>query len=157
MNFIIEAEGAILCFILYLIPGFPKDIISYLFGISPMPFWLFAFVRRSADPRHLDQLLLRGARGRAPVRQGGHLHRAVTAAACLPLYYYRHADRAAVPAQAATGVAKALREDRLTRGARPGKPLTAPALAVQWPARHGHADAHWPLRILTYAESAHRL
>src|SRR5207249_6490181 len=36
MNFILEAEGAIICFILYLIPGFPKDIISYLFGISPM-------------------------------------------------------------------------------------------------------------------------
>ena len=33
LNFILEAEGAILCFILYLIPGFPKDIISYLFGI----------------------------------------------------------------------------------------------------------------------------
>jgi uncharacterized membrane protein YdjX (TVP38/TMEM64 family) len=46
MNFIVEAEGAILCFILYLIPGFPKDIISYLFGISPMPFWLFAVYRR---------------------------------------------------------------------------------------------------------------
>src|SRR5205807_1277683 len=25
MNFILEAEGAIICFILYLIPGFPKD------------------------------------------------------------------------------------------------------------------------------------
>jgi len=44
MNFIIEAEGAIICFILYLIPGFPKDIISYLFGMSPMPFWVFALV-----------------------------------------------------------------------------------------------------------------
>src|SRR6202008_2389133 len=44
MNFIVEAEGAILCFILYLIPGFPKDIISYLFGMSPMPFWVFAVV-----------------------------------------------------------------------------------------------------------------
>src|SRR5256884_7927709 len=44
MNFILEAEGAIICFILYLIPGFPKDIISYLFGISPMPFWIFAVV-----------------------------------------------------------------------------------------------------------------
>ncbi len=44
MSFILEAEGAILCFVLYLIPGFPKDIISYLFGISPMPFWLFAVI-----------------------------------------------------------------------------------------------------------------
>src|SRR3989442_15321354 len=42
LNFVIEAEGAIICFILYLIPGFPKDIISYLFGMSPMSFWAFA-------------------------------------------------------------------------------------------------------------------
>jgi uncharacterized membrane protein YdjX (TVP38/TMEM64 family) len=47
MNFIIEAEGAILCFILYLIPGFPKDIISYLFGMSPMGFWSSRWSRRS--------------------------------------------------------------------------------------------------------------
>jgi uncharacterized membrane protein YdjX (TVP38/TMEM64 family) len=44
MNFVLEAEGAILCFILYLIPGFPKDLLSYLFGISPIPFWVFALV-----------------------------------------------------------------------------------------------------------------
>jgi len=44
MNFILEAEGAIICFVLYLIPGFPKDIISYLFGMSPMPFWVFFVV-----------------------------------------------------------------------------------------------------------------
>jgi uncharacterized membrane protein YdjX (TVP38/TMEM64 family) len=44
MNFILEAEGAIICFVLYLIPGFPKDIISHLFGLSPMPFWVFALV-----------------------------------------------------------------------------------------------------------------
>ena len=68
MNFIIEAEGAILCFILYLIPGFPKDIISYLFGISPMPFWLFAVVSTiGAHPRHLDRLVLRRPRRRAAV------------------------------------------------------------------------------------------
>src|SRR5207237_2119671 len=38
MSFILEAEGVILCFILYLIPGFPKDILSFLFVLSPMPF-----------------------------------------------------------------------------------------------------------------------
>ena len=42
LGFIVEAEGAILCFILYLIPGLPKDIVCYLFGISPMPLWVFA-------------------------------------------------------------------------------------------------------------------
>ena len=33
-----------LCFIVYLIPGLPKDIVCYLFGISPMPLWVFALV-----------------------------------------------------------------------------------------------------------------
>lgn len=89
LNFILEAEGAILCFILYLLPGFPKDIISYLFGISPMPFWLFAVVStlgrlpgtvissffgaRVAEQRYIYALVLA----------------ALVVAACLPLYYYR--------------------------------------------------------------------
>ena len=38
MSFLVEAEGAILCFIIYLIPGLPKDFGCYLFGVSPMPF-----------------------------------------------------------------------------------------------------------------------
>jgi uncharacterized membrane protein YdjX (TVP38/TMEM64 family) len=91
MNFIVEAEGAILCFILYLIPGFPKDIISYLFGISPMPFWLFALVSTigripgtwisSYFGAHVgDHQYVRAA-----------IFIALTTAACLPLYYYRHA------------------------------------------------------------------
>jgi uncharacterized membrane protein YdjX (TVP38/TMEM64 family) len=34
----------ILCFIIYLIPGLPKDMACYLFGISPMPLWVFTLV-----------------------------------------------------------------------------------------------------------------
>src|SRR3972149_3783034 len=44
LGFIVEAEGAILCFIIYLIPGLPKDMVCYLFGISPLPLWVFALV-----------------------------------------------------------------------------------------------------------------
>jgi uncharacterized membrane protein YdjX (TVP38/TMEM64 family) len=42
LGFVVEAEGTVLCFLLYLIPGLPKDILCYLFGLSPMPFWVFA-------------------------------------------------------------------------------------------------------------------
>src|SRR5262245_55167461 len=42
LGFVVETEGALLCFLLYLIPGLPKDILCYLFGLSPMPFWVFA-------------------------------------------------------------------------------------------------------------------
>src|SRR5207245_9615559 len=44
MGFIVEAEGAIVCFIIYLIPGLPKDMVCYLFGMSPMPLWVFTLV-----------------------------------------------------------------------------------------------------------------
>ncbi len=89
VNFILEAEGAIFCFIVYLIPGFPKDIVSYLFGISPIPFWVFALV---------------STLGRLPGTWvssyvGAHVaeHKfiyvflllAIVVAVSLPLYYYR--------------------------------------------------------------------
>jgi uncharacterized membrane protein YdjX (TVP38/TMEM64 family) len=89
MSFIIEAEGAILCFILYLIPGFPKDIISYLFGISPMPFWLFAAV---STVGRIPGTWVSSYFG-AHVGEQEYIYAAVfiaiIAAACLPLWYYR--------------------------------------------------------------------
>jgi uncharacterized membrane protein YdjX (TVP38/TMEM64 family) len=90
MNFVIEAEGAILCFILYLIPGFPKDIISYLFGISPMPFWVFAVV---STVGRIPGTWISSYFG-ANVAEQQYIYAlvfiAVVAAFCLPLYYYRH-------------------------------------------------------------------
>jgi uncharacterized membrane protein YdjX (TVP38/TMEM64 family) len=89
LNFILEAEGAILCFILYLIPGFPKDIISYLFGISPMPFWVFAVV--STVARVPGTWI--GSYFGAHVGEQQYLYAiaffALVVAICLPVYYYR--------------------------------------------------------------------
>jgi uncharacterized membrane protein YdjX (TVP38/TMEM64 family) len=89
MNFIVEAEGAIICLILYLIPGFPKDAISYLFGISPMPFWLFAIV---STVGRIPGTWISSYFG-AHVGDQQYVYAAVFIAlvmgACLPLYYYR--------------------------------------------------------------------
>ena len=89
LNFIVEAEGAIICFILYLIPGFPKDIISYLFGISPMPFWLFAVVSTLG---RLPGTWISSYFG-AHVAEQQYIYAiaflALVVALCLPLYYYR--------------------------------------------------------------------
>jgi len=61
VSFILEAEGAIFCFIIYLIPGFPKDIVS-----DPL-----LGVRRRVDAgpaaRHLGVVLRRRPRRRPPV------------------------------------------------------------------------------------------
>src|SRR5499427_3820931 len=89
MSFIIEAEGAIICFILYLIPGFPKDIISYLFGMSPMPFWVFALVSTIG---RLPGTWISSYFG-AHVAEQQYIYAiafmAIVLALCLPLYYYR--------------------------------------------------------------------
>jgi uncharacterized membrane protein YdjX (TVP38/TMEM64 family) len=89
MNFVLEAEGAILCFILYLIPGFPKDIISYLFGISPIPFWVFAIV---ATLGRLPGTWISSYVG-AHVAEHRYIYvlvmLALLVAVSLPLYYYR--------------------------------------------------------------------
>jgi uncharacterized membrane protein YdjX (TVP38/TMEM64 family) len=89
MNFIVEAEGAIICFVLYLIPGFPKDITAYLFGISPMPFWLFAVVSTAG---RLPGTVVSSYFG-AHVAEHQYIYAiailAMVIACALPLYYYR--------------------------------------------------------------------
>jgi uncharacterized membrane protein YdjX (TVP38/TMEM64 family) len=90
MGFIVEAEGAILCFIIFLIPGLPKDMICYLFGLSPMPFWIFAVVSTLGRIPGTWVLSAQGAHTAA----GDYLHvillTAIVVAVALPLYYYRH-------------------------------------------------------------------
>jgi uncharacterized membrane protein YdjX (TVP38/TMEM64 family) len=89
MHFILEAEGVILCFILYLIPGFPKDITSYLFGLSPMPFWVFAVVSTLG---RIPGTWISSYFG-ANVAEQQYVYAAIfiaaVMAACLPIYYYR--------------------------------------------------------------------
>ena len=114
MNFIIEAEGAILCFILYLIPGFPKDIISYLFGISPMPFWIFAVVSTIGRIPGTWISSYFGAHVGEQQYITAAIFIALVTAVCLPIYYYRdriirrftnkaHPRRAARPHDAGPG------------------------------------------------------
>jgi len=90
LGFIVEAEGAILAFIIYLIPGFPKDIVSYLFGISPMPVWVFVVVSTLGRMPGTWVLSAQGAKPAA----GQYVHlallTALAAAVAIPLYYYRH-------------------------------------------------------------------
>lgn len=90
MGFIVEAEGAILCFIIYLIPGFPKDIVSYLFGISPMPTWVFVLVSTLGRMPGTWVLSAQGAKTAAGQYIQVALLSALAAAIAIPLYYYRH-------------------------------------------------------------------
>jgi uncharacterized membrane protein YdjX (TVP38/TMEM64 family) len=90
MGFIVEAEGAILCFIVFLVPGLPKDVTCYLFGLSPMPFWVFAVISTIGRIPGTWLLSAQGAR----TASGDYLQLVLLTAVCvgvaLPLYYYRH-------------------------------------------------------------------
>jgi uncharacterized membrane protein YdjX (TVP38/TMEM64 family) len=43
-HFLTEPKGEIATLIFFIIPGFPKDILSYLLGLSPMPLMTFVIV-----------------------------------------------------------------------------------------------------------------
>jgi uncharacterized membrane protein YdjX (TVP38/TMEM64 family) len=40
-DYLVEHEGVILSFILFLLPGFPKDALCYILGLTPMHFGIF--------------------------------------------------------------------------------------------------------------------
>jgi uncharacterized membrane protein YdjX (TVP38/TMEM64 family) len=90
MGFIVEAEGAIVCFIIYLIPGLPKDMVCYLFGMSPMPLWVFALVSTLGRAPGTWVLSAQGAQTAAGNYFQVILLTAIAVAVALPLYYYRH-------------------------------------------------------------------
>lgn len=43
-DYLIGHEGVILSFLLFLIPGFPKDALCYILGLTPMHFGMFLFI-----------------------------------------------------------------------------------------------------------------
>ena len=90
LGFIVEAEGAILCFIIFLIPGLPKDVVCYLFGMSPMPLWVFALVSTLGRIPGTWVLSAQGDRTAAGQYVEVILLTTIVVAVALPLYYYRH-------------------------------------------------------------------
>src|SRR5262249_29433558 len=90
LGFIIEAEGAILCFVVFLIPGLPKDMTCYLFGLSPMPFWVFALASTLGPLPGTWVRLAQGAHAASGDYTQVILIPALSVAVALALYYYRH-------------------------------------------------------------------
>jgi uncharacterized membrane protein YdjX (TVP38/TMEM64 family) len=89
LGFVVEAEGAIICFVIYLIPGLPKDIICYLFGISPMAFWVFAVMSTLGRIPGTWVLSAQGAHTASGDYFGLILLTAVILAVAVPLYFQR--------------------------------------------------------------------
>jgi len=90
LGFVIETEGAIVCFLLYLIPGLPKDILCYLFGLSPMPFWVFTLASTLGRVPGTWILSAQGAKTATGHYVETAVMMAIVAAVAIPVYAYRH-------------------------------------------------------------------
>lgn len=55
-DYFMEHQGVLVSFFLFLIPGFPKDYLCYIMGVSRMPVWIFLIV--SAAGRLLGTIML---------------------------------------------------------------------------------------------------
>jgi uncharacterized membrane protein YdjX (TVP38/TMEM64 family) len=90
IGFIVDTRGALLCAVIFAIPGLPKDLTCYLFGVSPIPFWVFAVVSTLARTPHTWVLSMQGAQ----TASGDYLELLLFTAAVLvvglPVYFYRN-------------------------------------------------------------------
>jgi uncharacterized membrane protein YdjX (TVP38/TMEM64 family) len=89
IGFIVESEGAIICAVIFAIPGLPKDMTCYLFGVSTIPLWVFAVVSTIARAPHTWVLSKQGAQAASGDYLELLLLTAVVLLVVLPVYYYR--------------------------------------------------------------------
>ncbi len=61
-DFIIERQGALIAFLLFLIPGFPKDYLCFILGLSKMPLRVFLLINIIGRMPGTFLLTLQGAK-----------------------------------------------------------------------------------------------
>jgi len=88
-DFLMERQGALVAFFLFVIPGFPKDYLCFILGLSHMPLRLFLVLSTVGRLPGTLMLTLQGAK----VYQGDYLFSALLLGLCLllglVLYYFR--------------------------------------------------------------------
>lgn len=88
-EFLMERQGALVAFIFFLLPGFPKDYLCIILGLSRMPFKLFLLICTVGRLPGTLLLTLQGAK----VYQGDYYSTAIILGLCLVLVlvlaYYR--------------------------------------------------------------------
>jgi uncharacterized membrane protein YdjX (TVP38/TMEM64 family) len=90
-DFLMERQGALVAFILFIFPGFPKDFLCFVLGLSRMPFKLFLLICTVGRIPGTLMLNLQGAK----VYQGDYYSTLIILGLCLALIlvlgYYREA------------------------------------------------------------------
>lgn len=88
-DFLMERQGALIAFVLFLIPGFPKDYLSFILGLSPMDLRVFVVISTIGRIPGTLMLTLQGAQ----VYRGNYWTSLVLVGVCVVLaaltYYFR--------------------------------------------------------------------
>jgi uncharacterized membrane protein YdjX (TVP38/TMEM64 family) len=88
-DFLTRAKGELMVFVLFLIPGFPKDILCYILGLSPIPFGIFLLVSAVGRIPGTWLLSMQGAQVRGQQYVGFVVLLSLIAAISLAVYLYR--------------------------------------------------------------------
>ncbi len=86
---LVEHQGMFVCFVLFLFPGFPKDFLCYLLGLSRMPWQAFAVIVFLGRMPGTFMLTLQGAEIYRGNVVGVLVLLAFTAVVVGPAWYYR--------------------------------------------------------------------
>lgn len=89
-DFLTRAKGELVIFLLFLIPGFPKDILCFLLGASPLPFGTFFLVSTVGRIPGTWLLSIQGTQVRGHQYVSLFILLSVLAVALLVLHTYRN-------------------------------------------------------------------
>jgi uncharacterized membrane protein YdjX (TVP38/TMEM64 family) len=88
-DFLMDHQGALVAFILFLIPGFPKDYLCFILGLSPMDLWVFLVICTIGRIPGTLMLTIQGAE----ISEGHYWSTLILVGVCLLLagltYYFR--------------------------------------------------------------------
>lgn len=88
-NFLTTNTGATICFLLFIIPGFPKDILCYILGLSPMRLSTFLIVSTIGRMPGTYLLTIQGAILRGEEYTTAAVFMVISAAILFFAYLYR--------------------------------------------------------------------
>lgn len=89
-DFLTQAKGELIVFLLFLIPGFPKDTLCYILGVSPLPFGTFLLVSTVGRLPGTWLLSMQGTQVRGNQYVSLFVLLSLLGVALLILHYYRH-------------------------------------------------------------------
>jgi uncharacterized membrane protein YdjX (TVP38/TMEM64 family) len=90
-DFVARTGGELVALLFFLIPGFPKDYLCFLLGVSPMPFGIFFVITTFGRMPGTWLLSIQGAKVRGAHYLEFVIFLTLAAAAALMAYIYREA------------------------------------------------------------------